>query len=656
MPAFALTEACTKVAQKAASPSASAWLSRLGLPAVLAFAFLLTFYSGTRGIFPLDQSIVFDGGYRVYCGQVPYVDFYIPYGPIVFWIQAALFHLFGVNYYAHVLGAAILNVVGTASSFAIVRMLCRSEPRLALLAALLTAAWLYAPFGTTYPEQTAFCAILVGLSLLIAGLTSKKPSHAILPAGLVFAAGLFSVVGVLSKQNAGLPALGVFVLAIVAMRAPHWKRSLADLVYFVAGAALAAFAFTAWLLKYSDAAAFTYHAITIPRQIGAERLGSVVSGHFFVVLLTGDKGGDALRILMFTLAALFAVLASVHLLRRKEWNESDRFIFVAALLGIALIGLQNFFGLVSNNNGENEKPFIGILFAFALATIRSLADNFSPSTDAAGARAAPPPFAYWHSLVILAFAAGLSMWLRNGVMGFGTFLALTVANGIGCFRSPSPGSLLAKVDWRANRRWIMIGMLGVFAVLEWYAVTTSVYRLVHESFAQADRSPQVYAITNHSRFEHAFSSPGLRGLRWGEPTNVGNRQVPAADLEALLGYLNESPEPFFTFPDFTFLYAAVGSPSPQPMLWFHKGLTYPSEYLKSLDQKIVDSLRKHGVQKVVFEVAGFFDSSSRLADFPLLKQFIADEFFVDREIGIFTVYHARPDSPIYMSSKSPVTR
>src|SRR5688572_7754987 len=42
--------------------------------AVVAFAFVFVWFVGHRGVFLLDQSILFDGAWRVFQGQAPYRD------------------------------------------------------------------------------------------------------------------------------------------------------------------------------------------------------------------------------------------------------------------------------------------------------------------------------------------------------------------------------------------------------------------------------------------------------------------------------------------------------------------------------------------------------------------------------------------------------
>src|SRR5436190_10562222 len=88
---------------------------------LLAFGFEFCRRAGERGFFSLDQSIEFDGAYRVLSGQVPYKDFLVPVGPLVFWLQAAVFRIAGVSWGSFVLGAALLNVVVTGLALVILQ-------------------------------------------------------------------------------------------------------------------------------------------------------------------------------------------------------------------------------------------------------------------------------------------------------------------------------------------------------------------------------------------------------------------------------------------------------------------------------------------------------------------------------------------------------
>src|SRR5687767_6218484 len=83
------------------------WFLLFGATAI--FGGVYVWIVGHKGICLYDQSTVFDGGWRILQGQVPYVDFYMPYGPVTFFIQSLFFRLTGVDFSSMVLSAAVLN-------------------------------------------------------------------------------------------------------------------------------------------------------------------------------------------------------------------------------------------------------------------------------------------------------------------------------------------------------------------------------------------------------------------------------------------------------------------------------------------------------------------------------------------------------------------
>ena len=86
---------------------------RIGaLPAIL-FLFvwggLLCLSTGRVGFMPLDQSIVFDGAWRLLSGQVPFRDFTTPDSLTPILLQVLFFKFLGVNWFAYCLHAAVFN-------------------------------------------------------------------------------------------------------------------------------------------------------------------------------------------------------------------------------------------------------------------------------------------------------------------------------------------------------------------------------------------------------------------------------------------------------------------------------------------------------------------------------------------------------------------
>jgi hypothetical protein len=168
-------------------------------------------------------------------------------------------------------------------------------------------------------------------------------------------------------------------------------------------------------------------------------------------------------------------------------------------------------------------------------------------------------------------------------------------------------------------------------------------RVVHDTLDDADYSPAVYS--------HA-----LRPVQWGIPTMASWRkrqEVTAQSVDDLSAYLKQMEGDFFIFPDFTVLYGISGKTPPQPLLWFHRGLTYPMVYSESLDARIIESLKKNQIECVVLETESYLGTQNRLGDFPLLREYIESWFVPTRRIVIFQILRRRNQDERGESSWSP---
>jgi len=207
--------------------------------AVVAAAF--TFWTGSVGIMPLDQSIIFDGGWRVLSGQVPWVDFNTPSGTVPILLQAAWFKLLDVSWTSYVLHAAVTNVLYAIFVYALFNRLFHWNI-LAFYFAVVSSFFMYPPIGTPYMDQHAMILTFVTLGLFLWGALAESPvSRAV-------AWFLMPFVGVLafhSKQIPSGPAI-VFIIAVaiyMLMRRPdHYRHA------FIAALAGSALALSALLL------------------------------------------------------------------------------------------------------------------------------------------------------------------------------------------------------------------------------------------------------------------------------------------------------------------------------------------------------------------------------------------------------------------------
>ncbi|MFH1888620.1 MAG: hypothetical protein ABH806_00850 [Candidatus Omnitrophota bacterium] len=530
------------------------------------FAFFLTFKAGERGFFAFDQSIVFDGGYRILSGQIPYKDFIMPVGPVAFWIQAAFFKVMGVSYFSYIFTSASINALSAICSICIIRMLFPSHRLLSYAGGILTAVWFSPPFGTLWVDQASFFFSFLAIAILLFSQLSRK-KYPVANGLLLSVSGSFALLSILCKQNAGLYILPLYFLLLAASRRPDSKSFLYSWCIFLSGFIVSLLIFILWLWIKSDLKIFLQYFIYIPSLLGIDRILEA-KADFLRTFLGGSSKyahlyllSSGIRIIFASVFITAAFALSVSIRNHKRAGYPARRELLASILCLYVLLFQYLFIHTTMNQAENGIPFIGIILAVGAALLLYLYKS-SPLEIR---------FAYCKIIPVAA-------------------LSLLVA---------------------------YVSMLGI---------DVSLNRKVHQ--------------LSDSKFPGYLALDKLRALKWALPTMVGGADVKEDDIVSIFKYLKTKNNNFFVFPNFTFLYAILGTPSPQPILWFHKGLTYHVIYDQALDKRVVDDLNKNMVKVIIIEDKPDYNHYV-LNDFPQLMSYIRNNFVKIKQQGIFNIYEKK---------------
>jgi hypothetical protein len=189
-----------------------------------------------------DMAIAVDGGYRIYCGQVPYRDFSIPTGPVRHYLLALGFAIGGFSWSTVILCGGLLGATAAVLAYGVLRVF---GSRLnAMLFALLTALTFNLPVAFPWFDHLAFLwalAALAAVAVVHAGPGASLRRIALAAAG----SGIALSLAVMTKQNIGGAALIMVSLLWLVVPLPgrlaHANRWAAAVC---AGTALAALAVT----------------------------------------------------------------------------------------------------------------------------------------------------------------------------------------------------------------------------------------------------------------------------------------------------------------------------------------------------------------------------------------------------------------------------
>ncbi|HXO28646.1 MAG TPA: hypothetical protein VOA80_14960 [Thermoanaerobaculia bacterium] len=359
--------------------------SAAALPAAGLFTWglLVALHYGRMGYLPLDQSIVFDGGYRLLSGQLPYRDFMTPAAVVPAALQAGFFRVLGVSWFSYVLHAAVANGLFAALAFALLRQ-CGLRPAWAAWWAALSALTFYPPIGVPYAEHHAF---LFGLAALAAGNAARRTrgdAGALLWSAL---AAILLAAAFFSKSNPAV-FLAPLAVALPLLRVPGRRRlrNLCGLLLGTAGALAGVFAYVArWV---PDPGAARRFALEMPAAVGAARIRLLLAGRgpgwpFWRPMLT-----------LWPLASLvLALTIALHSLLARHGDGERR---LAAFLALGLTAVSAAFVATTLRSPVTAAAYVFLVAGLAQASLArglsgagtAAADEPSPGRPPG---AAPPP-------------------------------------------------------------------------------------------------------------------------------------------------------------------------------------------------------------------------------------------------------------------------
>ena len=88
---------------------------------LIIISFLLNFYYGHLGVYPLDTFLFYDSSIRILNGDIPVKDYWTSTGITIDLIQSIFFKLFGISFKTYVVHASFMNVILTLFTFLILK-------------------------------------------------------------------------------------------------------------------------------------------------------------------------------------------------------------------------------------------------------------------------------------------------------------------------------------------------------------------------------------------------------------------------------------------------------------------------------------------------------------------------------------------------------
>ena len=334
-----------------------------------AFSFILLLagilyclYYGRIGYMPQDHSAVFDGGWRILSGQMPFRDFALPNAILPIFFQALFFKLFGINWFVYCLHAAIFNGLFCVLVFFFLRIFGGTW-LLSFFYALLSGVVFYAPFGIPVQDQHAYFFTFLLIFLACLAIRTSRPS---LKQLILTSLPAVTVMAYLSKQ---IPTIfGAALVGAILLVAE--RRNLAALARSLLAGTVAA-SLVLWALYHAlgiDFELLKVHLFQLPAESGRGRLSWAISHNFastvdYMISHRQLFFPFALVTLLFLGATLLVcvrpIISGTRPHRKALGQRMEKRLFLLFLAQSFLL-VCFLFVILTNNQHENGVPLIFI--------------------------------------------------------------------------------------------------------------------------------------------------------------------------------------------------------------------------------------------------------------------------------------------------------
>ena len=267
----------------------------------------------------MDNTVLFNGGYRVLNGYVPFSDYWLVTGPLLDYLNAFFFKLLGVSWNSFIIHSSLVNLTLALTSYFLFLNL-KLNHLLALFYAIQISILFYPVVGTPFVDHhSTFFLILAFYSFIFAINNSNYNFFFLIP--------FFFLLSFLSKQTPavyGIISLFFLIIFSCFLDKENYKKILRNSIFGSIISLLILFLF----FKFTDIKILNFFQqyILFASSIGGDRL-SLYKFHFI-------KEIDNYKFIYFFIFSLVLLLIYYNI---KKVSEKKIFLVISSSIILSLI-------------------------------------------------------------------------------------------------------------------------------------------------------------------------------------------------------------------------------------------------------------------------------------------------------------------------------
>jgi len=303
------------------------------LPVLLVgiFSFTINYHYGFIGIMPMDNTVLYNGGYRVLNGYIPFSDYWLVTGPLLDYLNALFFLILGVSWKTFIIHSSFFNLLIALASYFLFFQLGLSK-KFSLFYSLLISILFYPVVGTPFVDHHSTFFLILAFYIFIFAIKKEDYIYFVyIP--------FFFCLSFLSKQTPAVYGLIAILPLIVLLCFLDKNNSKKILLYFIYGLIISSiFLIIFFIFSNINIDNFIKQYILYAGSIGDYR----ISNYNFDILKLVDK----FKFINFFIFILFIML--ITLFYKKKAKNIDILIILSSLFLVLVLIFHQFLTLNQN--------------------------------------------------------------------------------------------------------------------------------------------------------------------------------------------------------------------------------------------------------------------------------------------------------------------
>ena len=232
------------------------------------FSVCINQYFANKGVFPIDNFLIFDAAFNITSGNHPFKDYWLITGPFLDYIQSVFFLIFGINWFSYVFHASLINMVFALYSFYFF-LNTGLKNYYAFIYALGVSVLAYPSIGTPFIDHHSIIFSVMALYSLSLGIIMQKNLF-------WFLTPLFLIFSFFSKQIPSPYLLLLFIIIIFVYFLMTKKLNKKNLLFLFLGSIFPFFIIiSVFYINEIPFKNFFVQYVLYPFSLGEERINKL---------------------------------------------------------------------------------------------------------------------------------------------------------------------------------------------------------------------------------------------------------------------------------------------------------------------------------------------------------------------------------------------